>query len=412
MKRVAVVGGGISGIAAAWRLNSERFQVTLFESESVLGGHAHTVEVSDPELGKIGVDMGFIVLNDKNYPNFHTLLRELNVPWQWSDMSFGYYSDEFCYAGTDWNGLFADRSNLLSPSFYAFFWELFRFCRNGLKDLEGISEISLGEYLKLRRVSEKLIRDYVLPMGSAIWSVSETGMLEYPARAFLEFFKNHGLLSLKDRPRWQTVIGGSRKYLNSFETLFRGEIRKSSPVLAVVRTGQQVKLVTEAGEESFDYVVIAVHGDQVLRLLETPTPREERVFASWRYSRNTVTLHTDTSRLPPNRRAWASWNYYREKQLSGTELPAISYHMNRLQGIKSRTDYIVTLNYDIPKEKVLKQVVFDHPIFTGESMATHRLLPELQGEGGVFFCGAYFGYGFHEDGCRAGMEVAGRINAL
>lgn len=411
MSRIAVVGAGIAGVSAAWELQ-KKHQVSLFEAEPEIGGHAHTVEVQDSQLGKIGVDLGFIVLNNKNYPNFHRLLEQLQVSWKWSDMSFAYDGEGMCYAGTDLNGIFADRSNLLRPSFYSFFWELFRFCRKGLEDLDTLSDISLGEYLKLRKVSQRLVKHYVLPMGSAIWSVSEAGMLNYPAKAFLSFFKNHGLLSLKDRPEWQTIAGGSREYLNAFEQKFTGTVRKSAPVFSISRDESGVELAIKGSKERFDYVVLAVHADRVLKLLDVPTIKETKVFEAWQYSKNKVVLHTDESLLSSNKRAWASWNYCRENGLSKTDLPAISYHMNRLQGIKSNTNYIVTLNSEVQKEKVIKEVMFDHPIYTKESMGTHPMLGELQGESHTFYCGAYFGYGFHEDGCSSGVEVATRINAL
>lgn len=403
---VAVVGAGISGITAAYLLQ-KRFNVTLFESSCALGGHAHTVMVQDPTLGEIGIDMGFIVLNNRNYPLLTKLFKELDVAIQSSEMSFGFYCEKtgFAYSGMSLNGLFANRRNLFSPTFYRFLIELKNFSDAGLASLVdgGLENLTLGQFLKQKNISHKLINDYLIPMGAAIWSCAEEGVLNYPALSFLSFFKHHGLLEFTNRPQWQTVVGGSRSYIKQFQKQFHGEIRTNSPVKSISRNdGPVVK--TETSETKFAAVVLATHAPTSLKLLESPSEAEHAILSPWRYTQNRVTLHKDETYLPPNKRAWASWNYRRK--LTRSPLPSVSYWMNNLQSLKTKQTYCVTLNEKIPADKTIKSEVFEHPLYNADSIATQKQLNEIQGSGGVYYCGAYFGNGFHEDGCRSGKEVA------
>jgi len=408
--RVAVVGAGISGVTAAYILQ-KRYQVTLFESEPELGGHAHTVFVNDPDLGQIGIDMGFIVLNDRNYPKFTRLLNELEVPTQESEMSFGFFCEEsgFTYSGRSLGSLFADRSNLFNWRFYLFLRNLLRFSKSALRALEhnSVGTLTLGEYLSRESVSPQLIRNYIAPMGAAIWSCAEEGVLNYPAQAFLSFFKHHGLLDLSDRPTWRTVVGGSRSYLRQFEKKFHGQIRLGTRILKISRKAHPV-IHTEAGEESFDAVVMATHAPTTLRLLEEPSELERTVLAPWRYTENRVTLHTDSSFLPNNKRAWASWNYRRRTGVE-SELPTVTYWMNNLQSLETNRTYCVTLNELPATDSVIKSLTFEHPLYTSDALASQVRLHELQGINHSYFCGAYFGYGFHEDGCRSGSSAAAAL---
>jgi predicted NAD/FAD-binding protein len=411
--RIAVVGAGVAGISSAWLL-SKSHQVTLFEKDSRIGGHTHTILVPDGPDAGTPVDTGFIVCNDKTYPNFHQFLRELQVPWRWSDMSFGFWdmTNGLMYAGTNLNGLFAQRSNLANPRFLRMLLEIRRFSVQALRDLRtgDADGLTLGAYLKAHGFSGFFTQSYVLPMGAAIWSTSAKQMLHFPARTFIDFFRNHGLLSIKDRPKWQTVVGGSHEYLKAFRRKFSGTIRSGVTIDSIHRGAEIVTLRMSDGEvHQFDRLVMAVHADQVLPLLADSTPEERAIFGAWTYEKNRVVLHTDARVLPPNRRAWASWNYVREPRRQGDE-PALSmtYHMNNLQGLRTRQQYCVTLNRrePIPDKHVIREIDYTHPRFTRRAVATQRDLPRLNGRHLTYYAGSYHGYGFHEDAVKSAVEVA------
>ncbi len=411
-ERVAVVGGGVAGIVAS-HLLQRCADVTLFERNRYLGGHTNTVVLErGPDVG-LGVDTGFIVLNNKTYPLFHRFLADLSVPVRWSDMSFSYYSEltHEQYAGTTLNGLFADRRNLVRPRFYRFLAEIARVCRTASRALEqnGFGDRTLGAFLKDGRFSEDVITWYLLPMGAAIWSASREDIEGFPAESFFRFFANHGLLSLLNRPRWQTVVGGSHSYVKRFKERFTGKLELDAGVEGVSRTDGAAIIHRRGGvQERFDRVVIAAHADEALKLLVDPSEEEQRLLGAWRYQRNRTVLHTDTTVLPPLRRAWASWNYTQETGLNGDMPVSVSYHMNTLQGLKSPVDYCVTLNRlgPIREEKIIAEFDYMHPTFDRTAMATQSLLPSLNGKRATYFCGSYFGYGFHEDAVRAACGVA------
>lgn len=410
--KVAIIGAGVAGITAAHILQRAH-EVTLFEKNDYLGGHTNTVSVPDREGNAHWVDTGFIVLNDQTYPTFHRLLEQLEVPTRWSEMSFSYSSEheDFEYAGSDLNGLFAQRRNLISPTFWKMVREIRRFAEVGLADLGNghASGLTLGEYLDERRFGPDFRRRYLLPMGSAIWSAPNRTMLQFPAETFLYFFKNHGLLTLKNRPRWQTIVGGSQSYVEAFKRKFRGAVRLGAVLRGVTRTETGAAVHTESEERlDFDRVVFATHADQAARLLGDPTREEQALLGAWKYERNDVALHTHRTLLPRRERAWASWNY-RECQGSGADSPlAATYYMNRLQGLESKTPFCVSLNANgrVPKDRKLYDVVYEHPIYTLESLASQKRLPNLNGVRHTFYCGSYFGYGFHEDAVKSGVEVA------
>lgn len=415
-ERIAVVGGGVSGIVAS-HLLQRCADVTLFERNRYLGGHTNTVVLErGPDAG-LGVDTGFIVLNNKTYPLFHRFLAELGVPVRWSDMSFSYYSEvsKEQYAGTTVNGLFADRRNILRPRFYRFLSEIARVCRRAGQALaQGeFRERTLGAYLRDERFSEDVISWYLLPMGAAIWSASREDIEGFPAESFFRFFSNHGLLSLLNRPRWQTVVGGSHSYVKKFKECFGGTIVLDAGVERIERIepgiGGGVTIFRRGCEpERFDRVVVAAHADEALQLLGDPSPDEHRLLGAWRYQLNRTVLHTDTAVLPPLRRAWASWNYTQEVGLNGDMPVSVSYHMNTLQGLKTSADYCVTLNRigPIREEKIIAEFEYMHPTFDQRAMATQAELPTLNGARSTYFCGSYFGYGFHEDAVRAASGVA------
>jgi predicted NAD/FAD-binding protein len=409
--RVAVVGGGVAGIVSA-HLASKNHQVTIFDKNDYLGGHTSTITIpSGPDAGT-PVDTGFIVLNDKTYPNFHAFLEELNVPWRWSDMSFGFHSDltGLNYAGTDFNGLFADRTNLLKPSFYWFLWEIKRFVSSALKSLESneLAGRTVGEFAIKNNLSESFLRNYLFPMAAAIWSSPTEDIRKFPAETLIHFFKNHGLLSFTDRPRWQTVIGGSRSYVDAFKKRFTGEIRLNSKIKCIKRTSSLAVVALEDGkEENFDLVVLAAHADEALKLLENPTPREKRLLSPWSYLKNLTILHTDTKVMPPNLRAWASWNFREERSFDSTLPVSMTYHMNRLQGLSVQNQYYVTLNtnMDLSPTSILREFNYTHPAYSLESVATQVELNATTFEDGVALVGSYFGYGFHEDAVKSAVRL-------
>lgn len=409
---VAVVGGGVAGIVAA-HLLSRRHDVTLYERNGYVGGHTNTIVIpSGPDAGT-PVDTGFIVLNDKTYPTFHRFLRDLGVPWRWSDMSFGYHCEEsgLQYAGTDLRGLFAQPTNMLRPSYLGMLLDIRRFCLEARRDLAhgGAGGRTLGRYVEDGGYGAAFSRDYLMPMGAAIWSASPEEMLEFPAETFLRFFSNHGLLSLEDRPRWQTVVGGSHAYVKAFLKGFKGRVHTESAVVGVRREEGGARLRLAGGREArHDRLVLAAHADESLRLLEDPSAREKELLGAWRYLKNRTVLHTDASVLPPNRRAWASWNYVREAG-AGAGAVSVTYHMNRLQGLATAAQYCVTLNRRKPigKNCIIKAIEYEHPAYTVSAVAAQGGLPSLQGQRGTFFCGSYFGYGFHEDAVKSGVAVAG-----
>jgi len=406
---IAVIGGGVAGLSAAFLLQ-EKFKVTLFERNDYVGGHTHTIVIpSGPDEG-IPLDTGFIVLNDRTYPTFHRFLRRLGVSVRASDMSFGFHDERtgLQYSGSGLNGLFAQRVNLFKPSFHRMLWEIRRFGKEGEEDLKkGATAPTLGKYLESKRFSREMIDQYLLPMGSAIWSTPPGEIWDFPTETFLGFFKNHGLLNLSDRPQWQTVVGGSHSYVRAFLKDFRGEVRKSSGVTSVRREGEGVVLSQGNLVERFDKVVIATHADEALELLEDPSQDERRLLGSWRYQDNHTVLHSDVSVLPPNRRAWASWNYVVERDAPPGGKTSLSYHMNRLQGLKAQKQYCVTLNRSVPPREgeTIREFFYHHPTYSLASVKSQGELPRLNGVRNTYFCGSYFGYGFHEDAVKAGVAV-------
>lgn len=441
---IAVIGAGISGLSAAYLLQ-RNYKVSLFEAEDRLGGHTNTIEVHDDSGKMQAVDTGFIVMNDCNYPLLHELFERWTVDVRWSDMSFSFYDpdhnskgDPFFYAGTTLLGLFAQPGNIIKSSFYRFLFEIARFCRDASRYLsisrgstssasDGVSlfsssgiltELTLGEFLEQGDYSREMIDCYLLPMGSAIWSVPTMTIKDFPAESFFRFFRNHGLLGVSKRPRWQTVRGGSNAYLSRFRENFNGEIFTGTPIQKVVRSNSPSSPVTlhdNMGREYiFDEVVFACHADQALRMIDSPSELERNLLGAWSYQNNEAILHTDASILPPNRHAWASWNYYgrhkeSNKDSNSINRPAVlTYYMNLLQGIRSETHFLVTLNDDslIDKAKILKRIPYTHPVYTPEAVFSQSRLYQLQGQNHSYFAGSYFGNGFHEDGARSGAQVA------
>jgi uncharacterized protein len=411
-RRVAVIGGGVAGIVAA-HLLQDTCEVTIFEKEDYLGGHTHTVSVPHGPDAGTPVDTGFIVFNEATYPLFIRFLEELEVPSRETQMSFGFHCERtgFFYAGTDLAGIFAQRSNVFSLRYYRFLFEIARFCRQGKADLtQGQTLGTLDDYVARHRFSPFMVENYLLPMAAAIWSTPAGRVGQFPALSFLRFFNNHGLLSLLDRPKWRTVAGGSCSYVRAFLRRFRGTVRLEAPIARVLRGAAGVS-VEVAGEEPriFDDVFIAAHADQALRLLGDPSPEESRLLGAWRYEENTTVLHTDVSVLPPTPKAWACWNFRREAKEESRVY--VTYAMNLLQGLRAQKQYLVTLNRPSPHEdsQVLASLVYHHPVYTRDSMDTQSALASLNGQRSTYFCGSYFGFGFHEDAVRSSHEAVAQF---
>ncbi len=411
--KIAIIGAGISGLTAAYRLSAAH-EVTLFEANDYLGGHTNTVDVEiDGE--RHAIDTGFIVFNDWTYPKFISLLDELGVASQATSMSFSVRCDaaNLEYNGSSLNGLFAQRRNLLRPSFYRMLRDIMRFNRDAPELVLGrtaTDETTVGEFLARQRYSREFAEHYLLPMGAAIWSCPVGTFANFPIRFIVEFYKNHGLLSVRHRPTWRVIDGGSQTYVAKMAERFRGRIRLSTPVESVRRSANQVVVAPRNGSPgTFDHVVFACHSDQALRMLADPTVTERDVLSEFPYGRNIAVLHTDHTVLPKRRRAWASWNYrLTGSSASNAEQSAtVTYQMNLLQHLRSTHVFNVTLNSDerIDPAKVLRRFEYHHPIFTVRRAAAQARHRELINVNRTSFCGAYWGNGFHEDGVVSAWRV-------
>jgi predicted NAD/FAD-binding protein len=407
--RIAIIGSGIAGLTVAHQLDG-RHDLTIFEAETWAGGHTHTIDVPAPG-GPLAVDTGFIVFNDWTYPNFIALLEELGVASQPTSMSFSVHREDtgLEYNGTSINALFAQRRNLLRPRFLLMVRDILRFNREAPALLAGSDDdLTLGEYLEQNRYGDAFREDYLLPMGSAIWSAPPARTAGMPARHFVEFFHNHGMLSIDRRPQWRVVQGGSSRYVEALLRRFTGQVRLDCPVEHISRRPECVHLRTRAGqEESFDAVVLACHSDQALGLLADPTPAEREVLGAIPYQSNEVVLHTDASLLPRRRRAWAAWNYRR----TGSDPSApvsVTYNMNILQGLGGDTQYLVTLNDTrrIAEDRIIARLSYQHPCYDRAAMAAQWRWEEINGVCRTWYCGAWWGWGFHEDGVVSGIRVA------
>jgi uncharacterized protein len=400
---VAVVGSGISGLSAAWLL-SKRHRVTLYEADSRLGGHSNTVDV-----GGAGVDTGFIVYNEATYPNFSALLDHLGVATKPTNMTFAVSLGDgrLEYSGTGLAGLFAQPRNVVSFRFWGMLRDLARFYREAPQEAHDMGDISLNAYLDASGYGTAFRQDHLYPMAAAIWSTPAAEIGEYPARAFVRFCENHGLLKLTDRPLWRTLADGSRAYIEKLAKAIP-EILTNTPILAVRRYQDCAEVVSAGGEtRRFDHVVIATHADQALKMLADPTLEEDRLLGAFGYCANSAVLHSDATLMPRRRRVWSSWNYLSSDRENSRRL-SVSYWMNRLQCLPNARPMFLTLNAHRPirKDSILYATDYTHPIFNARAMNAQRRLWSLQGERNTWFCGAYFGAGFHEDGLQAGLAVA------
>jgi predicted NAD/FAD-binding protein len=416
MKNIAIIGSGISGLTAAYLL-SKKHKVTVFEKNSRIGGHTATVDI-EKEGETFAIDTGFIVFNDKTYPNFLALLAEIGIDKQATEMSFSVHN---CQTGMEYNGhnlntLFAQRSNIFKPKFWLLVKEILRFnklCKTifALKNYK--ENYSLGDFLADNKFNNYFAEHYILPMGAAIWSSSLAQMEDFDLRFFVQFFHNHGLLNIADRPQWYVIPKGSRSYLAPLCEPFKQNIMLNSDLSGITRSNKKVHLhFNSAPSEIFDEVVIACHSDEALALLNDASQDEQTILSAMPYSENNVILHTDKNLLPHREKAWASWNY----QLSNdrSKAASVTYNMNILQGIKSKHSFCVTLNQksDIDPKTILREFTYHHPIFSLASINAQKHRSVICGQEHTHFAGAYWHSGFHEDGVRSAVEVAERFGCL
>jgi uncharacterized protein len=415
--RIAIVGAGVSGLVVAHLLHP-RHEITVFEAADYAGGHTNTVRVDTPNETH-HVDTGFIVFNDRNYPTFERLLSRLGVAWQPSTMSFS-VSDgvgDFEYSGASPNGLFAKRRHLLTPWFHRMLSDLARFNRSARALVAGGLDDagpgpSLGEWLERQHFSRAFIDRLIVPQAAAVWSADPRQMWRFPARFLAEFFDHHGMLGFRNRPRWRVIAGGSARYVEALTAPFADRIRLRTPISAVSRDADGVLVSPAGGEpERFDQVVLATHSDQALSMLADASSLEREALAAIPYQVNEAVLHTDVRMLPRRRRAWASWNYHWAPEPSPRA--TVTYHMNRLQSLEAEREFCVTLNRTeaIDPERVIRRIEYAHPVFTADGVKAQRRFDHVSGADRVHFCGAYWGWGFHEDGVRSALRVAERFGA-
>jgi uncharacterized protein len=405
--KIAVIGTGIAGNVAAYELSHE-YEVTVYEASDYVGGHTNTHDVSI-DGREYTIDTGFIVFNYRTYPEFTSLLNKMNVEVQPTNMSFSVKHEGIGleYNGNTLNSMFAQRSNIFRPSFLRMIRDILRFNREAVESLDHEdAELPLGEYLSKHNYCDEFKHHYIIPMGAAIWSTEASRMQSFPARFFIRFFHNHGLLSVNDRPIWHVIKGGSREYLKPLTRPFASRIRISTPVQKIKRHPGHVEIFTDShGKERYDAVFVATHSNTALDIIDQPTTAEKQVLGAIPYQTNEAVLHTDISLLPQRRLAWAAWNYHILKE--NRDRVALTYNMNILQGIESPVTFNVTLNNSdaIDPSKIIKRVQYEHPVFTPDSVSAQQCHDKINGTGLTWYCGAYWRNGFHEDGVTSALDA-------
>ena len=414
---IAIIGSGIAGITLAHHLHKHH-HITVFESANHIGGHTHTHDIE--LFGKnYAIDTGFIVFNDRTYPNFIAMLEDAKVPYQPSNMSFS-VRDEATgleYNGTSLNALFAQRRNFLSPRFIGMICDIMRFNKNALTLLNNGNEISLGDYLAQHHYGDAFIHQYIVPMGSAIWSTDAAQMMQFPARFFVRFFHNHGFLTVNNRPQWRTITGGSARYVEAITKPFVHRIKLNTPVVSVQRFINKVMIKTQhEAAEAFDYVFFACHSDQALAMLSDASDVEAEILGAIPYQENSVYLHHDASLMPKRKLAWAAWNYHiadDAAQNNASSKVKVTYNMNILQNIASPEPLLVTLNHTdmINPAKVIKRLNYMHPVYTVAGAAAQARHADISGHNRTGYAGAYWRNGFHEDGVVSALEALKHFEA-
>ena len=406
-KKIAIIGTGISGLVTAYLLAPEN-DIHIYEANDYIGGHTNTVPVKIKDH-TYNIDTGFIVFNDRNYPNFTKLLAQNNIASQPTPMSFSVSCETtgLEYNGTSLNGLFAQRINLFRISFHKMVFNIYRFNKDAKIFLNNNNEfdLSFSDFLERGKYGSDVRDFYVYPMASAIWSEGSGKIADAPFHFFAKFFENHGMLNINDRPQWRVIQGGSQEYVKKLTTNFIDRIRLKCPVKKIRREKNNVKIESADKEETFDYVILATHSDQALSLLSDPTRQEKDILGDIHYQKNEVLLHLDSSILPKNKRAWACWNYHKTK--TEVDHSCVTYNMNMLQGIYSKESFCVSLNYKnkIDPAKIIKSINYDHPIISRKAIKAQSRYQEINGVNKTFFCGAYWGNGFHEDGVKSALMV-------
>jgi predicted NAD/FAD-binding protein len=406
---IAIIGSGISGLTAGYLL-SRKNNITVFEKNDYIGGHTHT-HLLEYKNKSYSVDSGFIVYNERTYPNFIKILDQLNVKRQITRMGFSVKSEinNLEYAGHSLNGLFAQRSNLLKPSYLNMLKSMLRFNRQSRKDLTQLSpHLTLGQYLGNNNYPETFIKNFIIPIGAAVWSTKPTDMMDMSAVFFIRFFENHGMLQIIDRPNWWVIKNGSKSYVKSITKPYHDKIRLSTPVLSVERVDSKIKIRSgqnNASEEFFDAVVFATHSNQSLRLLKDPSKFENEILGAIPYQNNKAILHYDDSILPKRKNAWSSWNYLLDQDKN--KPVSLTYNMNILQGIDCERTFCVSLNSEelIDPKKILKRLDYEHPLFNIKGLEAQKRKREISGINNTYYCGAYWRNGFHEDGVVSALDV-------
>jgi len=414
--KIAIIGSGISGLTCG-HLLADLHDITLFESDSRLGGHTHTHDIQ-VSSGHYKIDTGFIVCNDRNYPNFFKLMNKVGVEIQPSSMSFSVKSEmnNLEYNGTTLNSLFCQRRNIFNPTFYKMIFEILRFNKEATNyyletQFDQNDNTTLENYLKENRYTNEFIEHYVMPMGAAIWSASREEMRQLPLKFFVRFFHHHGMLTVDNRPQWFVIKGGSSSYIPKLIEKFKNKIHLNGQVSTVTRVNDQVEIKVKETSYLFDEVIFATHADQTRKILQNQNPIEKEILNGFDYRPNDIFLHTDTSVLPKSKLGHASWNYFIPKEVRNRV--AVTYHMNILQGIKSPESFLVSLNMDeyINPNKVLKKIKYSHPVYNLNSVRSQQRWHEINGKDKIHFCGAYWGNGFHEDGVKSALRVSEMLGA-
>lgn len=406
-KKIAIIGTGISGLTCGYTL-TQNHEVTLYEASDYIGGHTHTVTVEkDGESSDI--DTGFIVFNDRTYPEFMKLMDAIGVHYQPTEMSFSVKNDalDLEYNGNSINSLFAQRSNLLKPSFLRMLKDIAQFNQDVRRAAKTDESLTIGRYLEINKYGELFENNYLLPMISAIWSMGMDSCKDFPLRFFVTFFENHGLLDLTNRPQWYTIVGGSSRYIEPLTREFHDRIKINNRVTSVKRHEKGVEVITKDHREKYDEVIFACHGDHALDMIDHPLPQEKKTLSKFSFSENQVVLHTDESFLPKRRLAWASWNY--NMRDNARQETTLTYNMNILQRLKKKSTYLVTLNQDIEDRHVLGRFNYSHPVYRKESLEAQTEWSLISGVDRLHFCGAYWFSGFHEDGVRSALRVCSNM---